>query len=105
MEQILSSILKLEDEAKDIVKKQTDRRDALPAELEKKLENMRGEYLAKAEHRIEQLKAEETKRLNDELSEVRSSHESQMSRLSKVSERETERFADEIFRRVIDSAL
>lgn len=105
MEHILSSILKLEDEAKEIVKRQTDRRDALPVELDRRLEEMRREYLAKAENRIAALRSEEAERLQAELSQVEKKHELQMARLSQVSKRETERFADEIFNRVIKAEL
>ncbi len=101
MEQVLSDILKLEAEAKDIVKKQTDRRDALPSELEKKLSDMRESYKKKAEHRIEEIKAAELERLESELAEVRAEHQKQMKALSDISERESENFADKIFERVI----
>ena len=101
MEQVLSDILKLEAEAKDIVKQQTDRRDALPAEIKNKLEKMRSDYESKAEHRLDEIRATELERLESELAGVRADHAKQMKRLSDVAERESENFAEEIFRRVI----
>lgn len=101
MEQVLSTILKLESEAKDIVKTQTDRRDALPSEVGRKITEMRAKYLEKAAHRVDEIRNEEKQRLDSELGAVRSDHEKQMQRLSDVAGRESENFADEIFRRVV----
>ena len=101
MEQVLSDVLKLEAEAKDIVRQQTDRRDALPAELSKKLAEMREGYNKEADHRIGEIHATELERLESELAEVRADHKRQMERLSDVAKRESENFADEIFNRVI----
>lgn len=103
MEQVLSDILKLEAEAKDIVKQQTDRREALPALIEKKLAEMRSDYNVKAEQRIGEIRATELERLESELAEVRADHKRQMRRLSDVAERETENFAGEIFSRVVNA--
>ena len=101
MEQVLSNILKLESEAKEIVKTQTDRRDALPSEVGRKLAEMRAGYLEKAARRVDEIRAEEKSRLDSELAMVRADHEKQMNRLSDVAESESENFADEIFRRVV----
>ena len=101
MEQVLSDVLKLEAEAKDIVRQQTDRREALPAELSKRLAEMREGYNKEADHRIGEIRATELERLESELAEVRADHKRQMERLSDVAKRESENFADEIFNRVI----
>lgn len=101
MEQVLSNILKLESEAKEIVKTQTDRRDALPSEVGRKLTEMRAGYLEKAARRVDEIRAEEKSRLDSKLAEVRADHEKQMNRLSDVAGSESENFADEIFRRVV----
>lgn len=103
MEQVLSDILKLEAEAKGLVKQQTDRREALPALIEKKLAEMRSDYNKKAEQRIEEIRATELERLESELAGVRAYHKLQMQRLSGIAERETENFAGEIFSRVVNT--
>lgn len=105
MEQVLADILKLESEAKDIVKKQTDRRDALDSVINEKLDKMCAEYNAKADHRIEEIRASELERLESQLAEVRADHNKQMKRLSDISECESENFADRIFSAVLGKKI
>lgn len=103
MEQVLGLVLELETQAKEIVRTATDRREALPDEVDKKLSEMRERYTKGADKRIEAIRAEEAAHLTEELNGVRETHASQMKRLTDAADSELERWAELIFRNSVDT--
>lgn len=103
MEQVLGRVLELETKSKEIVKKATDRRDSLEAEIESRLGEMRNKYNAEAEKRIEIIRTEEKKRLESELDRVRTSHTRQMKLLRDAADREFDNWTALIFKNVIEA--
>ena len=102
MEQVIGMVLELEAQSQDIVRKASERREALPSDIEKRLEAMRKMYLKAADDRIEVIRAEESKRLDEELDKVRRSHANQMKRLGDAADRELERWSELIFNNVVE---
>lgn len=101
MEQVLGLVLKLEAQAKEIVKEASDRRDALPEDVERRLSEMREKYLAEAEQRISVIRDSEAEALEKELDAVRAEHDEQMKRLECASAAHSAEWAELIFRNVV----
>lgn len=103
IEQVLGLVLELEEQSKEIVKQASEYSEALPARIEEQLAKIRNKYTADAQKRIGLIRTEEAERLGKELAEVDKSHEAEMQWLLDAADRETENWADRIFKNVVYS--
>ena len=103
MEKAIGFVLELESQAREILGEAVSRRDSLHENVEKKLAEMREKYLREADKRISMIRAEESAALGSELDNLRRESESQLKRLENAAKQNSEKWAECIFRRVVDA--
>ena len=102
MENIIASILEIENNAKARLEEAEKKRNRIIADAKSEQENMVEAKIRKAEERLGKINSEEKKKAEEKLAEIEKLKDDEIRRLDSVFEKQRGKWEDEIFGAIIN---
>lgn len=102
MENVIASILEIEQNAKERLEEAEKKKNQLIADAKAEQERLIKEKIKEADEKLDKMSMEEKKKAEERLAEIEESTKMEMTRLDKVFEKSREKWEDEIFNAIIN---
>lgn len=102
MENVIASILEIEQDAKKRLEEAEKKKNRLIAEAKAEQENLIKAKIKEADEKLDKMSMDEKKKAEQRLAEIEEAQSNEIKRLDKVFEKKRQKWEDEIFNAIIN---
>ncbi len=103
MENIIASILEIEQNAKERLEEAEKKKNQLIADAKAEHERLIKEKIKEADEKLDKMSMDEKKKADEKLAEIEEKTKKEINRLDKVFEKSRQKWEDEIFNAIVNA--